>query len=87
MVETLVKANEIERLVTPIFGDREIIAVVAGRTVVLTIDAESDKAPKASTANKLSGMLADTNISSYKFMENKKYEKELEEDKFARNRA
>ena len=38
-----------------------------------------------SASCKLTGMLADTGISSYKFMENKKHEIELEEEKFKRN--
>jgi hypothetical protein len=88
MVETLVKANEVERLIAPIFGNRQITAVVADQTVILTItDIRPDNTPKEFAPNKLSGLLADTDISSYKFMENKKHEKELEEEKFTRNRA
>jgi hypothetical protein len=88
MVETLVKANEVERLIAPIFGNRQRTAVVADQTVSLTItDIRADDTNKKSVPNKLSGLLADTDISSYKFMENKKHEKELEEEKFTRNRA
>jgi len=64
MVEALIKANEVEQLIVPIFGNKEISAI-----------------------DKLYGILENTGISSYKFAENKKYEKELEEGKFSRNRA
>jgi len=37
--------------------------------------------------DKLHGILEGTEISSYKFSENKKQEKELEEEKFIRNKA
>jgi len=90
MVEALIKANEVEQLIVPIFGNKEITAVVAGQTVILTIDAkiENKKTNKAESAiNKLYGILENTGISSYKFAENKKYEKELEEEKFSRNRT
>ncbi|GBU24778.1 hypothetical protein R83H12_01413 [Fibrobacteria bacterium R8-3-H12] len=90
MVETLIKANEVEQLIAPIFGNEEIMAVVAGQTVILTIDAkiENKKTNKtASAIDRLYGILENTEISSHKFAENKKYEKELEEEKFHRNRA
>jgi len=82
MVEALVKANEVERLITPIFGNREITIVVTGQTVILTVDTD-----KKSVSNELYGILEGTDISSYKFAENKKYERELEEEKFHRNKA
>ena len=88
MVEALVKVNEIERLITPIFGNREITAVVAGQTVILTIDTEFDNKYRGkSVSNELYGILEGTDISSYKFAENKKYEKELEEEKFHGNKV
>jgi len=88
MVETLVKANEVERLLTPIFGNREITAVVAGQTVILTVDTELDSKYRGkSVSNELYGILEGTDVSSYKFAENKKYERELEEEKFHRNKA
>jgi hypothetical protein len=40
-----------------------------------------------SVVDRLHGILEGTGISSYKFAENKKYEKELEEEKFRRNMA
>jgi hypothetical protein len=89
MVETLIKANEVEQFIVPIFGNKEITAVVAGQTVILTIDAGFDK--KHSKTNhivdRLHGILEGTGISSYKFAEDKKQEKELEEGKFIRNKA
>jgi hypothetical protein len=88
MVEALVKANEIERLITPIFGNREITAVVAGQNVTLTVNAEFDSKYRGkSVSNELYGILEGTDISSYKFAESKKYEKELEEEKFHGNKA
>ncbi|MCL2101189.1 MAG: hypothetical protein FWH22_05690 [Fibromonadales bacterium] len=90
MIETLIKANEVERLVTPIFGDKEIMAVVAGQTVVLTIDTEFENKKQKnakSAVDRLHGILEGTAISSYRFAKNKKYEIELEEEKFRRNRV
>ena len=88
MEETLLKANEVEQLITPIFGDKEIAAVVAGQTVILTVNAEfGDKYQGKSVSDELYGILEGTNVSSYKFAENKKHEKELEEEKFNTNRA
>ena len=40
-----------------------------------------------SVSDELFGILEGTEVSSYKFMENKKHEKELEEAKFTRNKA
>jgi hypothetical protein len=88
--ETLIKANEVEQLIAPIFGNNEIMAVIAGQTVILTIDANIDnkKANKtASAIDRLHGILENTGISSRKFAENKKHEKEMEEEKFRRNRT
>ena len=90
MVETLIKANEVEQLIVPIFGNKEITAVVAGQTVILTIDAELDnnKHDKANyVIDRLYGILEGTGISSYQFAEDKKLEKELEEEKFVRNKV
>jgi len=90
MVETLIKANEVERLIAPIFGNEEITAVVAGQTVILTLDAKLENKKPSKTnhiIDKLHGILEGTEISSYKFSENKKQEKELEEEKFIRNKA
>ena len=88
MVETLVKANEVERLLIPIFGNREITAVVAGQTVILTVNTEFDNEYQGkSVSGELYGILEGTDISSYKFAESKRYEKELEEEKFHGNKA
>jgi len=90
MVETLIKANEVEQLIAPIFGNKEITAVVAGQTVILTIDAELDNNKYDKTnyvIDRLYGILEGTGISSYQFAEDKKLEKELEEEKFIRNKA
>jgi len=90
MVETLIKANEVEQLIVPIFGNKEITAVVAGQTVILTIDAELDNNKYDKTnyvIDRLYGILEGTGISSYQFAEDKKLEKELEEEKFVRNKA
>jgi hypothetical protein len=81
MTETLLKANEVERLITPIFGNREITAVVAGQTVILTSDTEfNGSRQEKSIADELYGILEGTGVSSYRFAENKRYEKELEEN-------
>jgi hypothetical protein len=78
----------VEQLITPIFGNREITAVVAGQTVILTVNAEfGSKYQGKSVSDELYGILEGTNVSSYKFAENKKHEKELEEEKFNTNRA
>jgi len=90
MVETLIKANEVEQLIVPIFGNKEITAVVAGQTVILTIDAELDNNKHDKTnyvIDRLYGILEGTGISSYQFAEDKKLEKELEEEKFVRNKV
>jgi len=90
MVETLIKANEVEQLIAPIFGNKEITAVVAGQTVILTVDAELDNNKYDKTnyvIDKLYGILEGTGISSYQFAEDKKLEKELEEEKFVRNKV
>jgi hypothetical protein len=88
MVETLLKANEVEQLITPIFGNREITAVVAGQTVILTVNMEfGGKYQGKSVSDELYGILEGTNVSSYSFAEDKKHEKELEEEKFNMKKA
>jgi len=85
MEQITTNANEIQQLVSKIFGNNEITAVITGGTVLLTAETkdEQEKDNHNIALDNLFGMFKNTNLlSSDDFAKNKKYEKELEEEKF-----
>ena len=85
MDQITTNANEIQQLVSKVFGSKKITAIITDNTVFLTTEAkdEQKKNNHNIAINKLFGMFKNTNLlSSDDFAKNKKYEKKLEEEKF-----
>ena len=82
MNQITTNANEIQQLVSKIFGNKKITAIITGDTVFLTTETKNEqkKDDHNVAIDKLFGMFKNTNLlSSEDFAKNKKYEKKLEE--------